>query len=157
VTGNLLTLPVGNSLIYIEPYYVQSTDNQGYPTLQDVAVVFGDQAGFAPTLAAALDQVFGAGAGTSRGPAASPTPTGSPAPGGGGAASSDVQALIAQAQSDYAAGRIALARGDLAGYGAAQHKLQQALADLATRAASRSVRPSTSPTPKAPVSPTPSR
>jgi len=157
VTGNLLTLPVGNSLIYIEPYYVQSTDNQGYPTLQDVAVVFGDQAGFAPTLAGALDQVFGTGAGTSRGPAASPTPTGSPTPGGGGAASSDVQALIAQAQSDYAAGRIALARGDLAGYGAAQHKLQQALADLATRTASRSTRPSASPTPKAPLSPTPSR
>jgi len=157
VTGNLLTLPVGNSLIYIEPYYVQSTDNQGYPTLQDVAVVFGDQAGFAPTLAGALDQVFAAGAGSSGSPAVAQAPTGSPGSRGGGALSPDIRALIDQTQSDYAAGQAALANGDLAGYGAAQHKLQQALADLATRAATRPMRPSASPTPKAPLSPTPSR
>jgi len=157
VTGNLLTLPVGNSLIYIEPYYVQSTDNQGYPTLQDVAVVFGDQAGFAPTLAAALDQVFAAGAGTSGSPAVAQAPTGSPGSRGGGALSPNVRALIDQAQSDYAAGRAALANGDLAGYGAAQHKLQQALADLAARAATQPTRPFASPTPNAPLSPTPSR
>ncbi len=35
VPANLLTLPVADGLIYVQPYYVQSTGAQGYP---DVAV-----------------------------------------------------------------------------------------------------------------------
>ena len=56
--GNLLTLPVGDGLLYVEPVYVQSTGETAYPTLQRVLVAFGDEIGFAPTLDEALDQVF---------------------------------------------------------------------------------------------------
>jgi len=156
VAGNLLTLPVAGGLIYIEPYYVQSTDDQGYPTLQDVAVVFGDRAGFAPTLAEALNQVFGQGAGSGVA-TASPTPSGSAPPSGSAGnnspVSTEIQGLIAQAQRDYAAGQQALRKGDFAAYGAAQAQLQQALTDLSGRAkatpsasASPSARPSAKPT-----------
>jgi hypothetical protein len=64
VFGNLLTLPIGDAgLLYVEPLYVEATGESGFPLLQRVLVNFGDRIGYANTLAEALDQVFGAGAG----------------------------------------------------------------------------------------------
>jgi uncharacterized protein len=58
VHGNLLTLPVGDSFLYVEPLYVASTGSQSsYPTLQRVLVRFGDKIGYGETLAAALDDI----------------------------------------------------------------------------------------------------
>jgi uncharacterized protein len=50
IHGNLLTLPLGDSFLYVEPLYVQST----YPTLQRVLVTFGDKIGYGATLKDAL-------------------------------------------------------------------------------------------------------
>lgn len=63
VSGNLLTLPVGGGLLYVQPVYVQSSGGTQFPLLQKVLVSFGEQIGFADTLAEALDQVFGGDAG----------------------------------------------------------------------------------------------
>ncbi len=66
VLGNLLTLPVGGGLLYVQPVYVRATSNSAsYPLLQKVLVSFGDQIGFDDTLKGALDQVFGGNSGTS--------------------------------------------------------------------------------------------
>jgi uncharacterized membrane protein (UPF0182 family) len=66
VFGNLLTLPIGgDGLLYVEPLYVQGTGENSFPLLQKVLVNYGDRVGYANTLAEALDQVFGAGAGES--------------------------------------------------------------------------------------------
>ncbi|MDR0950299.1 MAG: UPF0182 family protein, partial [Candidatus Ancillula sp.] len=61
--GNLLTLPIGGGLVYIEPVYVQSTGGTSFPLLKKVLVAFGDKVGFADTLEGALDQVFGGDSG----------------------------------------------------------------------------------------------
>jgi uncharacterized membrane protein (UPF0182 family) len=53
IHGNLLTLPLGNSFLYVEPLYVQST----YPTLQRVLVTFGDKIGYGASLQDALDDL----------------------------------------------------------------------------------------------------
>ena len=63
VSGNLLTLPVGGGLLYVQPVYVQSSQGTQFPLLQRVLVSFGEQIGFAETLEEALDQVFGGDAG----------------------------------------------------------------------------------------------
>jgi uncharacterized protein len=63
VSGNLLTLPVGGGLLYVQPVYVQSAEGTRFPLLQRVLVSFGEQIGFAETLPEALDQVFGGDAG----------------------------------------------------------------------------------------------
>ena len=63
IRGNLLTLPVGGGLLYVQPVYVQSTGTTQYPQLRSVLVGFGDKVGFAPTLKEALDQVFGGDSG----------------------------------------------------------------------------------------------
>ena len=118
VLGNLLTLPVGNGLLYVQPVYVRATSNAAaYPLLQKVLVSFGDQIGFDDTLKGALDQVFGGNSGTQAG-------------GGNvdsGGSSSDAASAIASAISAYKDGLAALAKGDFAAYDRAQKRLKSAL------------------------------
>ena len=64
INGNLLTLPVGGGLLYVQPVYFRAKgDETSYPLLQRVLVAFGDEVGYAPTLDEALDQVFGGDSG----------------------------------------------------------------------------------------------
>ena len=67
IKGNLLTLPVGGGLLYVQPVYVQSSTGTQYPLLRKVLVSFGDKVGFADTLREALDQVFGGDSGATTG------------------------------------------------------------------------------------------
>ena len=118
VLGNLLTLPVGNGLLYVQPVYVQATGNaSAYPLLQKVLVSFGDVIGFDSSLKGALDQVFGGNSGTTS--AATPTTTNS---------SADLSAALQNAKQAIADGQAALAKGDFAAYGRAQDRLKAAIA-----------------------------
>jgi len=80
--GNLLTLPVGQGgLLYVAPVYASpgaSDAASSYPRLIRVAMMYGDKVGYGPTVSAALDGVFGAGAGAA---ATGPAPTGPVPPG----------------------------------------------------------------------------
>jgi uncharacterized protein len=75
VKGNLLTLPVGGGLLYVQPVYIKSTGETSYPILQKVLVAFGDKIAFEPTLNAALDQLFGGNSGATAGDTGVETPT----------------------------------------------------------------------------------
>ena len=65
VRGNLLTLPVGGGLLYVQPVYVQASKGTTFPLLRFVLVNFGEKVGFASTLQEALDQVFAGDSGVS--------------------------------------------------------------------------------------------
>lgn len=78
ISGNLLTLPVGGGLLYVQPVYVQAASDTSFPILRKVLVSFGDQIAFEDTLDAALDDLFGGNSGASAG-------DGDVAPGDGGA------------------------------------------------------------------------
>ncbi|WP_217131884.1 UPF0182 family membrane protein [Leucobacter chinensis] len=67
ISGNLLTLPVGGGLLYVQPVYVKATTGTSYPLLQKVLVSFGDEIAFEDTLDAALDKLFGGDSGASAG------------------------------------------------------------------------------------------
>ncbi len=54
IHGNLLTLPIGSSFLYVEPLYVQASGANGYPILQRVLVAYGDKIGYAASLSEAL-------------------------------------------------------------------------------------------------------
>lgn len=69
IQGNLLSLPVGGGMLYVQPVYVQASTGTQYPTLQYVLTLFGDQVGFAPTLDESLDQVFAGDSGVKAGDA----------------------------------------------------------------------------------------
>ncbi|MDA2992743.1 MAG: UPF0182 family protein [Actinomycetota bacterium] len=121
VLGNLLTLPVGGGLLYVQPVYVRATANSSaYPLLQKVLVSFGDVIGFDNSLKGALDQVFGGNSGTS----SSGTPTTSSTDN----ASADLKSALENARQAIADGNAALAKGDFAAYGRAQDRLKAALA-----------------------------
>ena len=119
VLGNLLTLPVGNGLLYVQPVYVRATANSSaYPLLQKVLVSFGDVIGFDSSLKGALDQVFGGNSGTNS-TAANPTTSNS---------SADLASALQSAKQAIADGQAALAKGDFAAYGRAQDRLKAAIA-----------------------------
>lgn len=67
IYGNLLTLPVGGGLLYVQPVYVQSSEGTQLPRLQKVLVAFGDRVAFEDTLTEALDALFGGDAGATGG------------------------------------------------------------------------------------------
>ena len=72
INGNLLTLPMGGGLLYVQPVYVQSSSGTVFPLLRKVLVAFGDEVGFANTLDEALDQVFAGDSGATAGDAETP-------------------------------------------------------------------------------------
>ena len=129
IRGNLLTLPVGGGLLYVQPVYVQGTGSASYPVLRSVLTAFGDKVGFAPTLEESLRQLV-ADDGTSTTPAPS-TPTG----GGGGQssapASGDPAVQLSQAVTDAAQAMrdadAAMSKSDWTAYGEAQTRLHDAL------------------------------
>ncbi len=82
VYGNLLTVPVGGGLLYVEPIYVKSTKETQYPLLRKVLVAFGDQVAFEDTLDKALDDLFGGNSGASAGDSNVNSGTGSTTGGG---------------------------------------------------------------------------
>ena len=61
--GNLLTLPVGGGLLYVQPVYVKATSGTSYPLLRKILVGFGDEIAFEDTLDLALDSLFGGDSG----------------------------------------------------------------------------------------------
>ncbi|HEY6746864.1 MAG TPA: UPF0182 family protein, partial [Mycobacteriales bacterium] len=147
--GNLLTLPVGGGLLYIEPLYVEAA-GLPYPILQRVLVAFGDRVAFASSLTGALDTLFGAGAGQQApdaegsGSSATPTPTptgtspppsgsASPSPTGtgGGTVSPQLNAALAQLATAYTALQNAFKSGDVTAIGDAQTRVNQAAAAVA--------------------------
>jgi uncharacterized membrane protein (UPF0182 family) len=121
VLGNLLTLPVGGGLLYVQPVYVKATSNTAaYPLLQKVLVSFGDVIGYDSSLKGALDQVFGGNSGTSSSGAPTTSTTNN--------ASADLKTALQNAKQALADGNSALAKGDFAAYGRAQDRLKAALA-----------------------------
>jgi uncharacterized membrane protein (UPF0182 family) len=134
LNGNLLTLPVGGGLLYVQPVYLRSTGETSYPTLQRVLVAFGDKIGFAPTLDEALNQLFGGNSGATAGDSANNGRTPPPATGGGTPpatggtdAKAELKAALDEANAAIKAGQEALAKGDFAAYGEQQNKLSAAL------------------------------
>ena len=125
--GNLLTLPVGGGLLYVQPVYVQSTGNTSYPLLKKILVAFGDKIAFEDTLTGALDVLFGGDATgganvnvpTNDTPANPDTATGST-----NASLTTALANAKRALTDREAARIA---GDWAAFGEADARLQAAL------------------------------
>jgi uncharacterized protein len=127
IRGNLLVIPLDDSLLYIEPLYLQAETGK-IPELKRVIVASGENVVMANTLAAGLAQLFGnlpalASGETTTTPtetaveedsaAEADTPTSSTS-----ASLEEEIAILAQAAADhYEAAQAALGAGDWATYG----------------------------------------
>ncbi len=59
VRGNTLVIPIENSILYVEPLYLEATERGTLPQLQRVIVSYGDKLTMQDTLSDALDVIFG--------------------------------------------------------------------------------------------------
>jgi uncharacterized protein len=126
LNGNLLTLPVGGGLLYVQPVYIQSTGETSFPLLQKILVAFGDQIAFEDTLDQALTSLFG-----SSGINPTPTPTDPDAeptdPGTDVPVSPNLELALQQALEAIQEKEAAMASGDWTAFGKAEEKLKRAI------------------------------
>jgi uncharacterized membrane protein (UPF0182 family) len=136
IRGNLLVIPMGQSLLYLEPLYLQAESGQ-IPELKRVILASGERVVMTETLTEGLVRLFGAGAGdvTSTASATSAeeeTPQASPVV--VGEFSSDlaqqIYDLARQADEHYTAAQEALGIGDWATYGAELDAMEEVLNQL---------------------------
>jgi uncharacterized membrane protein (UPF0182 family) len=133
IFGDLLVIPIGNTLIYVAPAYVRSEQQQqqSIPELKRVVVVNGQEVSLGETLDAALSASVGQpGPPATNGGGTGPPSGSGTAPGTGGATTATVADLLNQALNHFTKADAALRTGDLAGYqselSAAQKAVQQA-------------------------------
>jgi uncharacterized membrane protein (UPF0182 family) len=126
LNGNLLTLPVGGGLLYVQPVYIQSTGETSFPLLQKILVAFGDQIAFEDTLDQALTSLFGSSGidpiPTPTDPDAEPTEPGTDAP-----VSANLELALQQALEAIKEKEAAMASGDWNAFGKAEEKLKRAI------------------------------
>lgn len=126
LNGNLLTLPVGGGLLYVQPVYIQSTGETSFPLLKKILVAFGDKIAFEDTLDAALDSLFGGNSGAEAGDGdgtVNPTDPSSP----GDSSNTALKNALEQARKAIAAKEAAMADGDWVAYGKADAQLKAAI------------------------------
>jgi len=129
ITGNLLVLPVEETVMYVQPVYLQATGTQGAPTeLTFVIVATGEELAMRPTLEEALAAISGEDEESGSG-AASVDVEGGVAPG-----AAPITGTVADALDAYERGQRALQEGDWAAYGEAQDELGRILDTLARSA-----------------------
>ena len=130
IRGNLLVIPLENSLIYVEPLYLQAETGQ-IPELKRVILASGERIVMSETLAEGLVSLFGKGAA-----GAVDVETERPVVGTGdvdiltGDAAQQIYDLAHQAEEHYTAAQAALQNGDWATYGAELDAMEVVLQEL---------------------------
>jgi hypothetical protein len=127
IRGNLLVIPIKDSLIYVEPVYLVSANSQ-LPELKIIIVAYQNRLGFAPTLEEALSQVFGKRS-TKVALAEEAVPTALPS-------LEEIGRLIEQALENYNAAVEKLRQGDFASYGELIMQLKADLEELSAKSKS---------------------
>ncbi len=130
IQGSMLVLPIEESIVYVQPIYIQAEASstptaqspfattaadaaQGIPEFKRVVVSYGGDIQMRESLNEALDAVFGAAPGQEP----PPVSDGGDGDGDGVAVPEEVAALVAAAESALAEADAALRNGDLATYG----------------------------------------
>ncbi len=119
--GNLLVIPIGDSVLYVEPIYLQAAQSR-MPELKRVVVGNGASLAMGTTLDEALERLFGAESAKS-----------TPERRLDGAVPEEVteyKGLVAAAVDAYERAQARLRDGDWAGYGSAMEALESALRGL---------------------------
>jgi uncharacterized membrane protein (UPF0182 family) len=120
IRGNLLVIPVEDSLLYVEPVYLSSDQKDALPELKRVIVAFGDSLTMQDTLEESLAVLFGGAI-----PEIAPT-----LPAGTLPTDSTQAELAAQALSHYQKAQEYQKDGDWAAYGAELRRLEAVLNQL---------------------------
>jgi uncharacterized membrane protein (UPF0182 family) len=128
--GDLLVIPIGTSLLYVQPMYLRAEGGK-IPELKRVVVAYQNEVAMAETLDAALAQLFGGSTARREEPA-------SVAAGGGESAGVvALRALLAEARQHYEAAMTAQRQADWARYGEEIRQVGELLARVGVGSAPR--------------------
>lgn len=116
--GNLFVIPIEDSLIYVEPVYLEAKEDS-IPEVKRVIVVYGDRIAYEETLAEALNAMFGEGS-------ANENATSNESAGETGDEMSQAQ-IISKAQDAFNNAEEAQKNGDWAKYGQYINELEKYL------------------------------
>lgn len=118
--GNLFVIPVNDSLLYVEPVYLEAS-NSAIPEVKRVIVVYDDQIAYESTLGDALAELFGSTGGADESEEGEE---------GGSGTVMTKDDYIKAAQEAYDKAQEALKNGNWAEYGEYMKKLEQNLNKL---------------------------
>ncbi len=125
IRGNLLMIPLGESILYVEPVFLEA-ETGGLPELKRVIVVAGEQIAMEPTLKESIAAIFGAEALPTEPMGEPPAPAIPEKP-----VASEIADLIEEAQQHYNQAQQYLKAGDWADYGGELDALEAVLDRLA--------------------------
>jgi hypothetical protein len=145
IRGSLIVVPLDDTLVYLQPIYLQSTGS-AFPEFTRIVVASPRQVVWSDSLGESLRLLLAAEAGSPSGPTPTPTPgpgpsaspgatptpgpAGTPRPTPGGQVPSDIPGLIAYANFHFELAQQALREGDFARYGAEIALVEEALRRL---------------------------
>jgi len=130
IRGDLLVIPIEQSLLYVQPLYLQAEGGR-IPELKRVVIAYQNQVVMEETLDAGLVRLFGGEGARNQPPAAgtaAPAASAGPAP-----SSAEIQTLVGEARSHYQAALAAQRAGDWARYGEEIRKLGEILERLGAK------------------------
>ena len=119
IRGNLLVIPIEESILYVEPIYLRAERGQ-LPELKRVVVASGDLIAMEETLAESLNTIY-AGLPPEELPVSTPTPL---------ERSDKLAELAKEAQEHYDKAQELLREGDWAGWGEELNKMAETLRQL---------------------------
>ena len=142
VYGNLLTLPVGDGLMYVQPLYAQrDVGESSFPILRFALVSYGSKVGIGNTLTEAIADVLGVDPDTATTP--EPEPEEGKGKGGStggeeptGSVDDQVRALLQEADSKFAAADAAQRRGDTVAWAELMEEARRLIDEAVTLAGS---------------------
>ncbi|KNZ40513.1 UPF0182 family protein [Acetobacterium bakii] len=118
--GNMMTIPIGNAIIYVEPVYIQASSGENnIPEMKKVIVAYENQIVMADSLELALAQIFNTQVANTN--VTAPQTTGD---------NTSVLALTTKANSLFKEAQDAQRVGDWALYGQKLSELEQVLGQL---------------------------
>jgi len=132
----LLVIPIEESLLYVRPLYLQSSEAR-MPELKQVVVAYQNRIEMAETLRSALVKIFGPSitaslaadrlSNNATSVVATPTDETTPVPAVAGTSDATVAALVAELTAHWDAADKALTKADFATYGAEMKKAREVL------------------------------
>lgn len=125
--GNLFIIPIEESLLYVEPVYLEAT-KESIPEVKRVIVAYGDKIAYKETLGEALDSLFGENSTKGK---EDNSETAEQNQEGGTSTEISTTDLIKKANEEYELAQNALRNGDFAGYGEHMVALEKYLKLLA--------------------------
>jgi len=111
--GNLIVTPIGGTVVYLQPVYLQSTSSS-FPEFQKIVAATSTKVVWGDTLTEALNLLVGGGV-------IDP---------GGGTNPTDIAGLVSKASTLFTQAQTALKAGDFATYGVRISELQAVLKEL---------------------------